>query len=164
MESCFFLLTFQRVLEPKQIQKAAPSKSKCSFWKCLWNPSTVLPSKLPNMKVRICDPTHRSALQHSAHSCFEIFVFIYCARFSPNSCCTSWPDISTWTVFQMFCGLFVVAVMFFSERRSNLFSLFLNLLWWILTSNIQTEAYRVRDAGLGSFGSLSEHCTVWPWG
>lgn len=105
-----------------------------------------------------------SALQHSAHSCFEIFVFIYCARFSPNSCCTSWPDISTWTVFQMFCGLFVVAVMFFSERRSNLFSLFLNLLWWILTSNIQTEAYRVRDAGLGSFGSLSEHCTVWPWG
>lgn len=57
-----------------------------------------------------------------------------------------------------------VAVMFFSERRSNLFSLFLKLLWWILTFNIQTEAYRVRDAGLGFFGSLSEHCTVWPWG
>lgn len=38
--SSFFLLTFQRVLEPKQSQKAAPSKSKYSFWKCLWNSST----------------------------------------------------------------------------------------------------------------------------
>ena len=49
-------------------------------------------------------------------------------------------------------------------NKLYLFCLFLILLSWTFTYNMLTEACRVWDVTLGIFSSISEHCTVWPWG
>jgi len=99
-------------------------------------------------------------------SWYDMFGFLQ------TCCCALWPNISTlvWsvqrTLFQKSCGLFrciftnlsCAAMLLFREKRLSpatlpnkpyLFSLFLIVLSWTLTSNMLTEACRVWDVALG---------------